>query len=190
MTSFTDNRNITFQLDVKHRDVLKIKAHLKDDEGKPLDLLELADVGALWKVFGSSQRMLDIVFLLCLSQIDEHFDENAFQTSYAADLALLPALRESVQKRKEYWFAAGIGPEQIPQITKAFKEALVNFTPDPRQRAALETVLKNQEELTAAQAERAIRISTSRKEKLNAELDRQAEREIAETSATELLKSL
>ena len=190
MPSFTDSRKITFTLDIKQRDVIKIKALLKDSEGEPLDLLELADTGNLWKIFGSSQLMLDMIFLLCLPQIDEHFVLADFDKTHEDDLSLIPELASSLQKKKAYWFAEGIGPEQIPEITKAFKEAIVNFTPNPHQRAALEAVLENQEALTQAQAQRAIRISNSRREKIDAELEKQANQEIQQLSAAELLKQI
>lgn len=171
MASFKDSRSITFTLDIKQKDTVMVRNLLKDAEGKPLDLLAMADTGNLHQLFGRAQLMLDMVFLICLDQVKEHFSEEDFDRSHDVELETIPGLRTSKIQKMAFWFGEGIGPEQIPEITNAFKEAIVNFTPNPYQREALRRVIANQEALEKAQMERAVLLADARMKQLNITLE-------------------
>lgn len=171
MASFKDTRNITFSLDIKQKDTVMVRNLLKDAEGKPLDLLAMADTGNLHQLFGRAQLMLDTVFLICLDQVKEHFSEEDFDRSHDVELETIPGLRTSKLQKMAFWFGEGVGPEQIPEITNAFKEAIVNFTPNPYQREALRRVIANQEALEKAQMERAVLLADARMKQLNITLE-------------------
>ena len=171
MASFKDTRNITFSLDIKQKDTAMIRNLLKDAEGKPLDLLAMADTGNLHQLFGRAQLMLDTVFLICLDQVKELFSEEDFDRSLDVELETIPGLRTSKLQKMAFWFGEGVGPEQIPEITNAFKEAIVNFTPNPYQREALRRVIANQEALEKAQMERAVLLADARMKQLNITLE-------------------
>lgn len=109
--------------------------------------------GNLHLLFGRAQLMPDMVFLICLDQVKEHFSEEDFDRPHDVELETIPGLRTSKIQKMAFWFGEGIGPEQIPEITNAFKEAIVNFTPNPYQREALRRVIANQEALEKAQME-------------------------------------
>ena len=171
MASFKDTRNITFSLDIKQKDTVMVRNLLKDAEGKPLDLLGMADTGNLHQLFGRAQLMLDTVFLICLDQVKELFSEEDFDRSHDVELETIPGLRTSKLQKMAFWFGEGVGPEQIPEITNAFKEAIVNFTPNPYQREALRRVIANQEALEKAQMERAVLLADARMKQLNITLE-------------------
>lgn len=171
MASFKDTRNITFSLDIKQKDTVMVRNLLKDAEGKPLDLLAMADTGNLHQLFGRAQLMLDTVFLICLDQVKELFSEEDFDRSHDVELETIPGLRTSKLQKMAFWFGEGVGPEQIPEITNAFKEAIVNFTPNPYQREALRRVIANQEALEKAQMERAVLLADARMKQLNITLE-------------------
>ncbi len=178
MTSFTDSRNIVFSLDIKQKDTAMIRNLLKNAEGKPLDLLAMADTGNLHQIFGRAQLMLDMVFLICLDQVKEHFSEEDFDRSHDVELETVPGLRTSKLQKMAFWFGEGVGPEQIPEITNAFKEAIVNFTPNPYQREALRRVIANQEALEKAQMERAVLLADARMKQLNSSLEEKLQEEM------------
>ncbi|MBQ4143712.1 MAG: hypothetical protein IJD43_09580 [Thermoguttaceae bacterium] len=178
MASFKDTRNITFSLDIKQKDTVMVRNLLKDAEGKPLDLLAMADTGNLHQLFGRAQLMLDTVFLICLDQVKELFSEEDFDRSHDVELETIPGLRTSKLQKMAFWFGEGVGPEQIPEITNAFKEAIVNFTPNPYQREALRRVIANQEALEKAQMERAVLLADDRLKKVNMAMEKQLQREL------------
>lgn len=162
MPGFTDNRGIVFNFDIKTKDAILIKNLLKDDEGKPLDLLALADQGEMWKVYGSVQRMLDVTFLCCLDFCRETWNEEAFDKEHEIEMETMPELKRSRFEKLRLWFAEGIGPEQIDKMVPAFREAISNFIPNPYQRKLLARVLENVDALEQAKMERAIRVSDAR----------------------------
>lgn len=162
MPGFTDNRGIVFTFDIKTKDAILIKNLLKDDEGKPLDLLALADQGEMWKVYGSVQRMLDVTFLCCLDFCRENWNEAEFDREHEIELETMPELRRSKFEKIRLWFSEGIGPEQITQMVPAFREAISNFIPNPYQRKLLARVLENVDALEQAKMERAMKVSDAR----------------------------
>lgn len=181
MASFKDTRNITFSLDIKQKDTVMVRNLLKDAEGKPLDLLAMADTGNLHQLFGRAQLMLDTVFLICLDQVKELFSEEDFDRSHDVELETVPGLRTSKLQKMAFWFGEGVGPEQIPEITNAFKEAIVNFTPNPYQREALRRVIANQEALEKAQMERAVLLADARMKQLNITLEDKLKEEMQQS---------
>lgn len=167
---FTDNRGIRFFLDIRQKDVLMVKNLVVGADGKPLDLLDMADSGSLHMLYGRAQLMLDIVFILCLDQIKEHFDDDEFLRTHEVELETMQGLKSSKLKRLAVWFSEGIGPKQIETLTEAFLAAIVNFTPNPYQREALRKVFENQQTLEKTQAERALILADAKMEKINQEL--------------------
>lgn len=176
MAGFEDSRGNAWVLDIKEKDVTMVKNLVKDSDGKPIDLLAMADTGNLYQLYGRAASMLEIVFLCCLDQVKELFDESAFDASHEIEFQAVPGLKSSRLKKMSMWWGEGIGSSQISPMMEAFKEALVNFTPNPYQREALRRVFENQEALERARLERILpRIDADRErevENLDAELQK------------------
>lgn len=166
MSSFSDTRKLTYYLDVRTKDVELVKRMVTGPDGKPLDLFQLVDEGKLYTVYSSAQLMLDVVFVLCLDQIKEHYCDASFERLHEPELEVMPELKTSLVKRMGLWFGEGIGPEQVAEITAAFKEAIVNFIPNPHQRAVLQKLLESQETLEEALAKQRLKAISEKEQAL------------------------
>lgn len=152
MKAFTDKFGKSWNVEFRFRDMERIRSRLKDEAGKPLNLLDLADRGELYRVLTSAQRMIDMVFLCCLDEVKTSFDEEAFDREHAVDAEMIPELKTDIIRKMGYWFGERLNGSALEEMTEAFKEAIVDFTRNPHHRAALRTVLENQDRLMESQA--------------------------------------
>lgn len=166
MTTFTDARGIKFYISIREKDARMVKHLVTGPDGKPLDLFQLVDEGKLYTVYGSARLMLDVVFVICLDQIKSHYCDAKFEAGHELELEVIPELKTNLMKRMALWFGEGIGPEQIGEITAAFKEAVVNFTPSPHQRAVMRKLLESQEALEKTLSEARIQTIGERSREL------------------------
>lgn len=162
MASFKDNQGTEWTLHLKTDAVMRVAEIVKDKDGRPIHLLDMADTGDLYQLYGNAQTMIDVVFVCLIDQIKTQFNEGEFDKQYAVDMELLPTLKGNLLKKMGYWFGSRLGGSEIEAMTEAFKESLVNFTRNPHQRKALKGVLEKQDELIRRHAERVIQTTEQR----------------------------
>lgn len=154
MASFKDLHGVDWPVEIRFKDVEMIEKHVRDQDGKPLRILDLSDTGELYRICISARQMIDVVFICCMDQIRGMFSEKEFDASHEMELQIDPELRGNLLKKMGFWFGERLNGLAIESMTNAFKEAIVNFTRNPHQREALAKVLENQEKLSASQARR------------------------------------
>lgn len=152
--NFKDNQGVNWPVEIKFKDVEMIEKFVRGTDGKPLRILDLADTGELYRLYISAREMIDVVFFCCLDQIKTMFSEKEFDESHQLELQIEPELRGNLLRKMGLWFGERLNGPAIESMTEAFKEAIVNFTRNPHQREALETVLKNQQKLAQSQSRR------------------------------------
>ena len=144
MTNFTDNRGEVWTIDITYADVERVKQHMTGADGKPLDLLEIAEQGDFSPISGNVRRVLDTVFWLCLEQIQERFDLDTWNETHSN--SLIPCSETPLQKAA-HWFSTRIGSEEILKIVSAWEVAMINFIPNRRIREAVTKVLEQERTL-------------------------------------------
>ena len=187
MSIFTDCKGKEWELRITTKDVTLVERLVLDRDGEPIDLLAMADTGNLFQLYGDSRRMIDVVFVCLLEQISANFNEADFDAENEVLYLVEPELRENRLKKMGAWFGARVDGACITAMTEAFKEALVNFTRNPRQREALTRVLENQTAVEAAQADRLIQMSDDRVRKFQQGMDKEVQREL-QKSPEEILE--
>lgn len=146
MATFTDSTGMQWNLDIKVRDIERVKAHVKGVNGAPVDLLGVAEKGDFSAVSGSVQTILQVVFWLLLDDIMANFDREQWDSEHAALYEMVPEeKRKTLIQKAADWFGERIGGEQILPLVKAWEEALLNFIPNPRVRQAIEKVMEREE---------------------------------------------
>lgn len=146
MTKFTDNTGYEWVLDIKVRDIERVKAHVTGINGKPVDLLEIAEKGDFSSVSGSVQIILKVIFWLLLDDIMQNFDRESWDRDHATLYEVVPEeKRKTLIQKAADWFGERIGGEQVIEMVKAWESALLGFIPNPRVREAVEKVLDKQE---------------------------------------------
>lgn len=146
MTKFTDNTGYEWVLDIKVRDIERVKAHVTGINGKPVDLLEIAEKGDFSSVSGSVQIILKVIFWLLLDDIMANFDRESWDREHATLYEVVPEEKKKtlIQKAGD-WFGERIGGEQVIEMVRAWEAALLGFIPNPRVREAVEKVMDKQE---------------------------------------------
>lgn len=146
MTKFTDNTGYEWVLDIKVRDIERVKAHVTGINGKPVDLLEIAEKGDFSSVSGSVQIILKVIFWLLLDDIMANFDREEWDREHTTLYEVVPEEKKKtlIQKAGD-WFGERIGGEQVIEMVKAWESALLGFIPNPRVREAVEKVMDKQE---------------------------------------------
>lgn len=146
MTKFTDNTGYEWVLDIKVRDIERVKAHVTGINGKPVDLLEIAEKGDFSSVSGSVQIILKVIFWLLLDDIMANFDREAWDRDHATLYEVVPEEKKKtlIQKAAD-WFGERIGGEQVIEMVRAWEAALLGFIPNQRVREAVEKVMDKQE---------------------------------------------
>jgi hypothetical protein len=146
MTKFTDNTGYEWVLDIKVRDIERVKAHVTGINGKPVDLLEIAEKGDFSSVSGSVQIILKVIFWLLLDDIMANFDRESWDRDHATLYEVVPEeKRKTLIQKAADWFGERIGGEQVIEMVKAWESALLGFIPNPRVREAVEKVMDKQE---------------------------------------------
>ena len=64
MADFTDKPGKVWLLDITFGDVERVRAHVSGVDGKPLDLLEIAEGGNFSPISGSVRKVIEVVFWL------------------------------------------------------------------------------------------------------------------------------
>lgn len=146
MTKFVDNTGYEWSLDIKVRDIERVKAHVTGINGKPVDLLEIAEKGDFSSVSGSVQIILKVIFWLLLDDIMANFDREEWDRDHATLYEVVPEeKRKTLIQKAADWFGERIGGEQVIEMVKAWESALLGFIPNPRVREAVEKVMDKQE---------------------------------------------
>ncbi|MDO4574169.1 MAG: hypothetical protein Q4D98_03025 [Planctomycetia bacterium] len=190
MKSFTDKFGKSWPVEIRFKDIELIRSRLTDDDGKPLNLLDLADQGRLYQILTSTQRMIEIVFLCCLDEVRESFQEEAFDSSHQAEAELIPALKTDRIRKMGFWFGERLNGAAIEEMTEAFKEAIVDFTQNPHLRQALRTVLANQAQLIESQARRIRQESLHILEVTEQAMESQLQKELEVLQPEQVLQAL
>ena len=146
MTKFVDNTGYEWVLDIKVRDIERVKAHVTGINGKPVDLLEIAEKGDFSSVSGSVQIILKVIFWLLLDDIMANFDREEWDREHTTLYEVVPEEKKKtlIQKAGD-WFGERIGGEQVIEMVRAWEAALLGFIPNPRVREAVEKVINKQE---------------------------------------------
>jgi len=147
MATFTDNKGLPWSIDIKFRDIERVKAHVKGVNGQPVDLLAVAEKGDFSAISGSVQQVLDVVFWLCFDDIMANFDREQWDEDHATLYEMCPEeKRKSPLQKAADWFGERISGDQVLPLVKAWEEAVLNFIPNPRVKEAIQRV-KDREEV-------------------------------------------
>lgn len=143
MATFTDNKGKQWLVEIKVRDIERVKAHVKGFNGQPVDLLDVAEKGDFSAISGRVQQVLDVVFWLCFDEIMECFDRAQWDEDHASLYEMCPEeKRKSTLQKAADWFGERISGAQVLPLVKAWEEALLNFIPNPRVKEAVQKVME------------------------------------------------
>lgn len=155
MAKFTDCMGKEWLLEIKMDDIERIQNMVQDDDGKPLNLLHLNDTGQLFLVCQNVQRMLEIVFAICLEDILREFDVSRYDQEHAKIYECFPDReKETLLQKASRWFFNRIDGNALESMVHAFRDAVVNFTPNLLLRKALGEWVAKQKEVEQLGAER------------------------------------
>ena len=153
--TFTDLQSDVWSLRLTTADIDKVRDHVKNKDGQPIDLLDMAEKGD-FSVLTSDMRLFPtVVFWLVQTQIADRFSVDQYDAEHAKEYALEPSLKNQTPMQKAAnWFGSRLGGDQITNMAKAFVEAVLNFI-DPKVRQRIQTVMQKQEQLRDAVLDRA-----------------------------------
>ena len=151
MTSFTDSQGFVWSMNIKFRDVERVKNNVKGINGQPVDLLAIAERGDFSTISGSVQTVLNVVFWLCLDEILQNFDLEEWNYRHEKLYEYLPNEKgRSVLQKAADWFGERITGNELPEVVRAWERALLNFIPNPKIRESVENLIEKQEVLQNA----------------------------------------
>lgn len=129
---FVDKEGTPWHLHITFGDVLRVKEHVLGADGKPLDLCYIAETGNFRQVIDHIEIVVQCVYWLLEKAIHER--TNAY-SSYTME-----------------WFYNRIDAGVLPNLIKAWYEALLNFTPYPVIKSTMMTAgeLRKKQEIIAA----------------------------------------
>jgi hypothetical protein len=154
MSSFKTVGDFLFTLNLKTKDITAVRDAVKYPDGKPVDILEAAETGMLAGIYGSIRVFVDVMFILCLDQIKEHFDVESYDAANPWEYELHPErAKEPTVTKASRWFGSVIDGDTLIGMTEAFSEAVVNFTPNENRRSAMRAVLEKEREMERLEAE-------------------------------------
>ncbi len=146
MATFTDSKGLEWPIEIKVRDVERVKAHVKGVNGQPVDLLAIAEKGDFSAVSGSVQTVLQVVFWLLLDDIMANFDREQWDADHAALYELVPEeKKKTVLQKVADWWGERIGGAEVLALVRAWETAVLNFIPNPRVREAARKVMEREE---------------------------------------------
>ena len=126
--TFTNTGNEYWHIAITYGDILRVREHVSGIDGRPLDLCRIAETGDFRQVADHIHIIVKCVYWLLYPQLKESYGMDGLE------------LQE--------WFYAHIDGDTIVAMTKAWYEALVNFTPYPVVKAAMltagETITKSE----------------------------------------------
>lgn len=187
VASFKDIYGIPFHLDIKMSDVERVRQLVRDVNGKEVDLLEMADTGNLYKLYSQHDTILRVVFVCLLEDIQRTFDEREFDAKHSLDIEL--GIVRTRYEKLQLYFGERINPEVIPGMIEAFKEALLFFIPNPRQKELLKEIVTKSEALESLQSQSVLDIMEIKKRKVEEALKSELE-EAEKATPKEVLKEM
>jgi hypothetical protein len=144
---FKTTNNIPFVIDIKTKDIFAVKKLVQYPDGRPVDILEAAETGTLAAIYGDIETIVNVVFVLCLDQIKEHFNVQKYDGENKKTYELMPELAdEPVLTKASRWFGSLIDGNSLIDIIESFKDAIVNFIPNESRRNAMKVILKKEKE--------------------------------------------
>lgn len=114
---FTDAKGDSWHIAITFGDIMRVKKHVKGADGKPLDLCYIAEIGDFKQVTDHIEVIVQCVYWLLQPSICEYTGLNG-----------LAAMED---------FYSRIDANTIPNLMKAWYEAIINFTPYPVVKAAM-----------------------------------------------------
>ena len=109
--TFIDNQGLAWHIHITFGDVMRVKQHVLGADGKPLDLCYIAETGDFRQVTDHLEIVIPSVYWLIVNNIKE-----------ISGLDSLAA---------QNWFYNRLDGTVLPELMKAWVEALLNFTPFP-----------------------------------------------------------
>ena len=106
---FTDSEGTPWHIHITFGDVMRVKEHVLGADGKPLDLCRIAETGDFRQVTEHIEIICQCVYWLLERAI--HDRTNAYG-SYTME-----------------WFYNRLDGDVLPNLIRAWYEALINFTP-------------------------------------------------------------
>lgn len=153
--TFTDSTGTTWHLRLTTRDIDRVRDHVQTPAGQPIDLLDIAERGDLSSITSNIRLFPTIVFWLIQDQIVDRFNLDEYDAQHQKEYAFDESLkRQSPIQKAANWFGSLLDGDTLYYMSKAFCDAIVNFT-DPRIRAKLKNIMAKQEELQTAALDRA-----------------------------------
>ena len=189
MPTVTDSTGRDWNLNITTKDVTLVERLVKDADGKPVDLLKLADTGTLPKILRDSRRMIDIVFVCTLDQIKPLFSEADFDAAHQLEYVIEPELKNDPLRKMAMWFAERIDAQAIGAITDAFVEALLLFIRNPRQREAVTRQMDSVNRVTSAAADRTIQATAALEKQALAKIEANIQKELEKQLETLEIKA-
>lgn len=152
---FKDDEGTPWTFRLTTRDIDRVRDHVKNKDGQPVDLLDMAERGD-FSLLITDMRLFPTVCFWCLqSQVADLFNVEQYDYQHAKEYELDPSLKlQSTLQKAANWFGSRLGGDAIADMAKAFTEAILNFI-DPRVREKLQKVLEKQEELQRAALDKA-----------------------------------
>ncbi|GHT18036.1 hypothetical protein FACS1894189_5150 [Planctomycetales bacterium] len=133
---------------------------------------------------------VDVMFMLVLDQVKNHFDLAKYDADNQKTYDLMPEQRDEPPLTKaSRWFGSLIDGDALIQMVDAFNEAIVNFTPNESRRAALRAVLDKERETEKLEAEYRIKLVNQMFDQTKDGLDKRW-KQLTETQLTRLEKTL
>ena len=107
--SFTNTGNEYWHIAITYGDILRVREHVSGVDGKPLDLCYIAETGDFRQVIDHIDVVVKCVYWLLYPQLKESYGMDGLE------------LQE--------WFYNHIDSKTLQEMSKAWYEALLNFTP-------------------------------------------------------------
>jgi hypothetical protein len=174
MSTFKTANGIKFTVDLKTKDVKAVKELVKYPDGRAIDIFEAAETGMLHGIYGNIETLWDVMFVICLDQIKEHFDLQKFDEANRKTYELFPEqATEPPLTKASRWFGSIIDGNTLDEMVKAFNEAVVNFIPNENRRTALRTIFEKEQETERLESEYRIQTVNMMYEQTKATLSEQ-----------------
>ena len=119
---FTDCEGAEWHIAIRYGDLQRVKAHVQGADSKPLDLCYIAETGDFRQVTDHIDLLVRAVYWLLYNSILEYSGKTGMDAMN--------------------WFYNRLDGVTIENVTKAFYEAIVNFTPFPVVKTAMLTAGK------------------------------------------------
>lgn len=117
--SFTNTGGEYWQINITYGDIVRVRQHVQGADGKPLDLCYIAETGNFRQVVDHIDVVVKCVYWLLYPQLKESYGMDGLE------------LQE--------WFYNHIDSKTLQEMSKAWYEAILNFTPFPVIRATMMT---------------------------------------------------